>query len=240
MDQQDDARPPSSPLPPLWQLAREDYIAHGRDWSRAGLHAILVHRFGVARMRIRPRLLRAPLSVTYRMLFRAVRNFYGIEIPESVQVGRRVVIEHQHGIVVHGRTVIGDDCVLRQGVTLGLRRMERPDEAPVLGRGVNIGAGAKIIGRVVIGDGAAIGANAVVLHDVPPGALAVGVPATIAPRSEPRGGRGRRARILRSVDGGDVRASRPRRATRGARGRRARARARARALRRSRRGSRGS
>ncbi len=229
----------------LWQLVREDFVAHGRDWSRAGLHAILVHRFGVARMRVRPRLLRAPLSVTYRMLFRAVRNFYGIEIPESVQVGRRVVIEHQHGIVVHGRSVIGDDCVLRQGVTLGLRRMDRTDEAPVLGRGVNVGAGAKIIGDVVIGDGASIGANAVVLHDVPAGALAIGVPAYVVERSSSRGARPRRGRS-RSHHHTDVRRgdgpvrSLSRRPIRGARGRAARARVRARALLRSRHGSRES
>jgi serine O-acetyltransferase len=172
--------------PSLWALVREDWVAHGRDWSRAGLHAVVLHRFGVARMAIRPRLLRAPFSVAYRALFRVVRNVYGIEIPESARIGRRVVFEHQHGIVLHGRSVVGDDCILRQGVTLGLRSIERKDEAPVLGRGVDVGAGAKILGRVRVGDGAAIGANAVVLEDVPPGTLAVGVPARICARVDVR------------------------------------------------------
>ncbi len=133
-------------------------------------------------MNVRPIALRAPLSITYRTMHRLVRNLYGIELPYSARIGRRVVIEHQHGIVVHGNSVVGDDCILRQGVTLGMRSMARPDEAPVLGRGVNVGAGAKILGAVRIGDGASIGANAVVLRDVPAGALAVGVPAVVQER----------------------------------------------------------
>lgn len=163
--------------PSLWQLVKEDYVAHGRDASRAGFQALLVYRFGVARMQVKPLLLRAPLSVLYRALFRSVRNFYGIELPYTAQIGRRVVFEHQHGIVVHGSTVIGDDCIIRHGVTLGIRSLDRLADAPILGNSVNVGAGAKIIGRVRIGDGAAVGANAVVLEDVPAGRLAVGVPA---------------------------------------------------------------
>lgn len=164
---------------PLWDLVREDYEAHGRQWSRAGFLAIAVHRFGVWRMQIRPRAMRLPFSVSYRVMNGLVTNLLGIEVPYTAQVGRRVVFEHQHGIVVHGATVIGDDCVIRQGVTLGLRRMTDLDEAPVLGDGVDVGAGAKLLGRVQVGDGAVIGANAVVLEDVPAGALAVGVPAQI-------------------------------------------------------------
>lgn len=172
--------------PRWWELVREDFVAHGRDWTRAGFQALAVYRFGVARMRVRDRVLRAPLSVTYRAMHRFVRNVYGIELPHTAQIGRRVVIEHQHGIVVHGRTVIGDDCILRQGVTLGVRSMDRLDDAPVLGRGVNLGAGAKVLGYVEVGDHASIGANAVVLDDVPAGALAVGVPAKVVARRRDR------------------------------------------------------
>lgn len=161
---------------------REDFAAHGRDLLSPGFHALAVHRFGVWRMGIDRRLFRAPMSLIYRTLHRAATGIYGIELPYTARVGRRVVIEHQQGIVVHGKTVIGDDCILRQGVTLGIRSMDRLDDAPVLGNGVNVGAGAKIIGRVHVGDRAQIGANAVVLHDVPEGALAVGVPAAIVPR----------------------------------------------------------
>jgi serine O-acetyltransferase len=133
-------------------------------------------------MGIEPRVLRVPFSAAYRSLYRAVTSVYGIELPHSASIGRRVVFEHQHGIVVHGNCVIGDDCVIRQDTTLGTRSMHRLQDAPVLGRGVNVGAGAKILGAVTIGDGASIGANAVVLHHVPAGAVAVGVPAKIVER----------------------------------------------------------
>jgi serine O-acetyltransferase len=173
--------------PSLWELIREDFEAHGRDATRPGFQAVAVYRFGVWRMSVEPKPLRAPLSVLYRALFRTVRNVYGIELPYSAKIGRRVIFEHQHGIVVHGQTVIGDDCIIRQGVTLGIRSMDRLTEAPVLGRGVNVGAGAVIIGPVQVGDGASIGANAVVLKDVPAGALAIGVPAKLTPRSNVTG-----------------------------------------------------
>lgn len=165
--------------PSVWRLIAEDYVAHGRDAWRPGFQALAVYRLGVARMGIRTRLLRAPLSALYRMAFRGVNAAYGIELPYSARIGRRVVFEHQHGIVVHGDAEIGDDCILRQGVTLGIRRLDQLGEAPVLGQRVNVGAGAKILGHVQIGDDACIGANAVVLRDVAPGALAVGVPAQI-------------------------------------------------------------
>jgi len=173
--------------PSLLALLREDYVAHGSDGTKPGFRAIAVYRFGVARMQVQSSALRAPLSVLYRFLFRAVRNFYGIELPYTAQIGRRVVFEHQHGIVVHGAVTIGDDCIIRHGVTLGIRNMDKLDEAPILGRGVNVGAGAKILGKVVVGDGADIGANAVVLQDVPAGAIAVGVPATIVERESQNG-----------------------------------------------------
>lgn len=163
--------------PGLWQLWREDLSAHQGDWTRPGFRSVAICRFGQWRMGIRPRLLRAPLSVIYRALYRRCRNIYGIELPYSVQLGRRVIIEHQAGIVVHGSAVIGDDCILRQGVTIGNNGLDHPQEAPVIGQRVNIGAGAKILGPVCIGDDAVIGANAVVLHDVSAGTTVVGIPA---------------------------------------------------------------
>jgi serine O-acetyltransferase len=166
----------------LLQQIREDLSAHKRDWTRPGFRAVASHRFGVWRMTVKSKILRAPLSLIYRWMYRKCRNVYGIELPYTVQLGRRVIIEHQHGIVIHGASVIGDDCILRQGVTLGNRTLDKPDEAPKLGNRVNVGAGAKILGAVVIGDDAMIGANAVVVKDVPPGALAVGIPARNIPK----------------------------------------------------------
>jgi serine O-acetyltransferase len=168
----------------LWQQIKEDWIAHGRDWTRPGFRAVAIQRFGVWRMKIEPKILRAPFSILYRALFRKVRNTYGIELPYTVQLGRRVIIEHQSCIVIHGDCVIGDDSIIRQGVTLGNRYLDRPFDAPKLGARVNVGAGAKIFGNVTIGDDANIGANAVVLCDVPAGATAVGLPAKlISPKS---------------------------------------------------------
>ena len=163
----------------LFAQIKEDWIAHGQDWTKPGFRAVAVHRFGVWRMSIEPKILRAPLSILYRMLFRKVRNTYGIELPYSTKLGRRVIIEHQSCIVIHGDAVIGDDCIIRQGVTIGNRYLDRPLEAPKLGNKVNIGAGAKLFGKIEIGDGVNVGANAVVLKDVPANKTVVGIPAKI-------------------------------------------------------------
>jgi serine O-acetyltransferase len=163
----------------LWQQIKEDWIAHGRDWTKPGFRAVAVQRFGVWRMKVEPKLLRAPLSILYRSLYRKIRNTYGIDLPYSVKLGRRVVIEHQSAIIIHGSCTIGDDCIIRQGVTLGNRYLDKPLESPQLGDRVNVGAGAKILGKVNLGDNVNIGANAVVLSDVPAGKTAVGIPAKI-------------------------------------------------------------
>ncbi len=163
----------------LFEALRQDYRAHGRDWTRPGFRAVAVHRFGVWRMKIGNRYLRAPFSIIYRSAFRYCRNIYGIELPYSVQLGRAVIIEHQGGIVIHGATVIGDGCIIRQNCTLGVRSMDALSDAPILEEDVSVGAGAVILGRVTIGKGASIGANAVVLQDIPAGATAVGIPARV-------------------------------------------------------------
>jgi serine O-acetyltransferase len=173
---------PDAPSPGLFALIKEDWIAHGRDWTRPGFRSMAVYRFGVWRMKWKQPL-RAPFSIIYRWMFRRCRNHYGIEVPYSARIGRRVVIEHQSGIVIHGNSEIGDECIIRQGCTLGNKSLDRPNDAPKLGKRVNIGAGAKILGAVTVGDDAIIGANSVVLKDVPPGMIAVGLPAmNIAPK----------------------------------------------------------
>jgi serine O-acetyltransferase len=157
----------------------EDYEAHGSDWTKPGFHAVAVHRFGRWKKTIKTKIVRAPLTVLADSMRVFCRNVYGIELPFEARIGRRVIVEHQHGIVVHGNSVIGDDCIIRQGVTLGIRKLNDVNAAPVLGNGVDIGAGAKILGYVFIGDNAKIGANAVVLTNVSPGCTAIGVPAKI-------------------------------------------------------------
>lgn len=163
----------------LFAQIREDWIAHGRDWTKPGFRAVAIHRFGVWRMGVNPRWLRLPFSMVYNMLFRRVRNHYGIELPYTVKLGRRVVVEHQGNIVVHGNCHIGDDSIIRQGTTLGIRHMDQLTEAPKLGKRVNVGAGAKLFGAICVGDDTNIGANAVVLCDVPDGMTAVGIPAKV-------------------------------------------------------------
>lgn len=171
----------------LIRQIKEDWIAHGKDWTKPGFRAVAFHRFGNWRMTVRPKVLRAPFTLVYHALFRHARNCYGIELPYTAVLGRRVVIEHQGAIVIHGSSVLGDDCVIRQGVTLGNRTMDRPLDAPVLGNRVNVGAGAKILGAVHVGDDASIGANAVVLCDVPASATAVGIPARVLEPAEVTG-----------------------------------------------------
>jgi serine O-acetyltransferase len=168
----------------MFDSLREDWRTYERDLWRQGLWVMVVYRFGRWRYRVRPGWLRRPLSLLYKFGKIGSQILTGIDLPCETVVGRRLRIEHFGGIVISGDTVIGDDVVIRHGVTLGLRHTGARG-APVIGNGVDIGAGAKILGAVTIGDGAVIGANAVVLHDVPPHALAVGIPATIK-RRRPR------------------------------------------------------
>ena len=144
-----------------------------------GFWALQVYRFGHLRYRYRSRLVRIPLGVAHLILAKLAEIVCGVEIGVAAKIGRRLIIEHSGCIVIHGGTVMGDDCIVRQGVTIGNRRIDDPHGAPILGDRVNIGAGAKLLGRIRIGNDVDIGANAVVLDDVPDGALAVGVPARI-------------------------------------------------------------
>lgn len=169
----------------LGALIREDLATHEGDWTTPGFRALVVHRLGNWRMGVSSFALRAPLSMLYRMASRRIIRSYGIELPYSAIVGRRVRIDHHSGIVINGYSVIGDECVLRQNTTLGIPSTDQPDAAPVLGRGVDVGVGVVILGRIHVGDGAVIGANAVVVRDVPAGATAVGIPARVLERRPP-------------------------------------------------------
>ncbi|MCL1900275.1 MAG: serine O-acetyltransferase, partial [Promicromonosporaceae bacterium] len=101
----------------------------------------------------------------------------GIEIHPGAVIGRRLFIDHGMGVVIGQTAVVGNDCVLFHGSTLGGRSMTRGKRHPTLGNRVMVGAGAQVLGDLLIGDDAQIGANAVVTHDVPAGYVAVGVPA---------------------------------------------------------------
>jgi serine O-acetyltransferase len=162
----------------LLGLLREDFRAHHGDVTAPGLHAIVVHRYGAWIDAHRP-----PLTALHRLFYRlgylVVRNVYGIEIPRTTQVGRRVKIAHQSGIVIHPDAVIGDDCVIRQNVSIGAAAGDAArfsGQAPVLGKGVSVGAGAVIVGGIRIGDGAVLGPNVTVITNVPEGARVMAPP----------------------------------------------------------------
>lgn len=161
----------------LLKQLREDWECHGKQWFKPGFQAIACARFGQWRMGIKPKLLRIPFSLIYRLWFLRCRNVYGIELPYSVKLGKRVIVEHQGNIVVHGDVEIGDGCIIRQGCTLGNKSLDKPFDAPKLGTNVNVGAGAKLLGAIVIGDNVQIGANSVVLKDVESNITVAGIPA---------------------------------------------------------------
>ena len=140
-----------------------------------GVHAIWFHRLA-HRMWQKPR-----LRLLARLLSQTVRAVTGVEIHPGAQLGRRLFIDHGMGVVIGETAVVGDDVLLFHGVTLGGRSMSRGKRHPTLGDNVTVGAGAKVLGPVEIGSGAQIGANAVVITDVPADYIAVGIPAKIRP-----------------------------------------------------------
>jgi serine O-acetyltransferase len=158
-------------------LLREDLRTHDRNLFEQGFWAVAVHRFGNWRMGL-PKPLRAPMTVLFRALSKWVEWTCGISLPYTVRLGRRVRIWHHGGIILHARS-IGDDVSIRQNTTFGLVHPDRPLEIPTIEDRVDIGCGACVLGNVTIGHDSRIGANAVVLSDVPPGSTAVGVPARV-------------------------------------------------------------
>jgi len=138
-----------------------------------GLHAIWAHRVSHT-LWARP-----GGRLAARMLSQLARAATGIEIHPGAQIGARLFIDHGMGVVIGETAEIGDDVLMYHGVTLGGRSLDRVKRHPSVGNNVTIGAGAQLLGPVTIGDGAQIGANAVVTRDVPAGAVAVGIPARV-------------------------------------------------------------
>ena len=162
---------------------KEDLKTYKGDWSSQGFWVMVVYRFGCWRYTLRSALLRKPFSLLYKIFYKFIQVITGIELPCEVAVGKNFRIDHFGGIIISGFASFGDNCVIRDGVTVGLRRVDDP-VAPQIGNNVDIGTGAKVLGGITIGDNVAIGANAVVLEDVPSNSIAVGVPARIKTRGK--------------------------------------------------------
>jgi serine O-acetyltransferase len=137
-----------------------------------GVHALILHRLA-------HRLWQAQWRWLARFVSHLGRLLTGIEIHPGATIGRRVFIDHGMGVVIGETAEIGDDCTLYQGVTLGGTSLTPGKRHPTLGKGVVIGAGAKVLGPFTVGAGAKVGSNAVVVKEVPPGATAVGNPARV-------------------------------------------------------------
>lgn len=144
-----------------------------------GLHAILWHRLSHA-------LWNLGLKWLARLSSHLARWLTGIEIHPGACIGRRVFIDHGMGVVIGETAEVGDDCTLYHGVTLGGTSWQKGKRHPTLERGVIVGAGAKILGPIRLGEGAKVGSNAVVVKDVPAGATAVGIPARILDAEQDR------------------------------------------------------
>ena len=157
-----------------------------------GLHAVLFHRLS-------HRLWNMGLKWLARVLSNIARLFTGIEIHPGATIGRRFFIDHGMGVVIGETTEIGDDCTLYHGVTLGGTTWDKGKRHPTLGRDVVIGAGAKVLGPIMINDGVRIGSNAVVLKDVPAGTTVVGVPGRVVTIKAPAEPDSRRQAIARKM-----------------------------------------
>ena len=142
----------------------------------SGLHAIWAHRVSHAMWQ------HERLKTPARLVSQAARAATGIEIHPGAQIGRRFFIDHGMGVVIGETAEIGDDVMLYHGVTLGGRSLAKVKRHPTLHDGVVVGAGAKILGPVEIGQGSSVGANAVVVKDTPPDSIATGIPATFRVR----------------------------------------------------------
>lgn len=177
---------PEQTVPLLEQFREDLQAARDRDpaartnlevaLAYSGLHAVWIHR-------IAHKLWAYPITrLIARLLSQASRFLTGIEIHPGARLGKRVFIDHGMGVVVGETAVVGDDALIYQSSTLGGKSGAQGKRHPTLGNNVTVGAGAKVLGAIMIGDNVQIGANAVVVKDVPPDTIVVGVPGAVRGR----------------------------------------------------------
>lgn len=179
----------------FWNLVREDYKTNDGKLMNQGFLMLFVHRFGNWRMSVRTKILRAPLTVIYRIFNKMTQIVCGMKLDYTVKVGRRVKLEHFGGMILGARE-IGDDVIIRQNTTFGIRSTDDLNAKPAIGNFVDIGAGAVIVGNIKIGANTIIGANSVVFVDVPPNSIVMGNPARVI------GVNRRRNRVMHGGAGG--------------------------------------
>ena len=146
-----------------------------------GFRALMRHR-------IAHKLYKKGFKFLATLISRRTRSKYGIEIHPAAQIGSGVVIDHGMGVVIGETAVVGDNCTIYQGVTLGGTGKDKGKRHPTLGNNVLVGAGAKVLGPFTVGDNTKIAANAVVLTEVPPNCTCVGIPARIVKKNNQRVG----------------------------------------------------
>lgn len=164
-----------------------------------GFHAVVLHRLA-------HRLYLRHVPVLPRVVSHFNRWITGIEIHPGAQLGRRLTIDHGMGVVIGETAEVGDDVLLYQGVTLGNARFQRGKRHPTVGNNVVIGAGAKVLGPITVGDGARVAAGAVVVNDVPPNTTAAGVPAKAIRYHNPDTGETRRLEQMPDPEGDEIKA----------------------------------
>ena len=142
-----------------------------------GVHALILHRLAHFLWSIK-------LKLIARIFSHLARIFTGIEIHPGAQIGRRFFIDHGMGVVIGETSIIGDDCTLYHGVTLGGTSWKKGKRHPTLKNNVVIGAGAKVLGPITLGNNSKVGSNAVVVTDIPNDSTAVGIPAKIIESGE--------------------------------------------------------
>ncbi len=181
---------PTEPIPGLWAQWREDVgcvfqrdpaARHGVEVliTYPGVHAILWHRLS-------HRLWQRGFRFLARLLSYTSRTLTNVDIHPGATIGRRFFIDHGSGVVIGETAVVGDDCTLYHGVTLGGTSWNKGRRHPSLGNRVLVGAGAKVLGPIQLGDDVRVGANSVVVEDVPANRTVVGIPGKVVRRAAER------------------------------------------------------
>jgi serine O-acetyltransferase len=150
----------------FWQLIKEDYKTHDSELFNQGFIALFTNRFGNKRMDFKPKIFRVPFSLLYIFMRKFCQIFCGIKLDYTVIVGRRVKFEHFGGMIIGARE-IKSDVIIRQNTTIGIKNLKDLNAKPTICENVQIGAGAVIVGDIVIGKNTLIGANTVISTNIP-------------------------------------------------------------------------